>query len=108
MAHKTQAGIGGYASELKVELLPGDILVGIHVECGMSVDERGADGLDVLAVEEGGRWYGNGLVAAGEHSPTVAGPFGDVEWFSFLEKLQHGQIVDVAGVAVGKLESGGG
>ena len=31
VAHKTEACVGGNASELKVELLAGDVLIGIHV-----------------------------------------------------------------------------
>lgn len=64
MAHETEALVGGYASELQVEFLAGDVLIGIHVERGASGDERRADGLDVLAVEKRSRRYGNRLVPA--------------------------------------------
>ena len=63
--------------------------------------------MQILAVEERCRRYGNGLMAAGEHRPTVAGSLGDIEGLAFLEKLQHRQIVDVAGVTVGKLKARG-
>ena len=39
VAHETQTGVGGNASELKTELLAGDVLVGIHVERGVSGEE---------------------------------------------------------------------
>ena len=62
--------------------------------------------MQILAVEERCRWDGNGLMAAGEHRPTVAGSLGDEEGLALAQELEHGQVVDVARVTVGKLESG--
>ena len=54
------------------------------------------DELEVFALQQGGAWYGNGLVPTGEHRPTVARAFGDVEGLAFSEQLQHWQVVDAA------------
>ena len=60
---------------------------------------------EVLGLEEGGTWDGDGFVAGGEHRPTVGTAFGDVELFARLEAVEDGEVVDVAVAAVGETET---
>ena len=107
MPHETESGIGGQARELQAELLARDVLVGIDVERDAQWRER-TEQRHVGLAEQCGTGDGDGLVAAGEHGPAVAGSLGDVERVALAEPPEDGQVVDVAGVAVGKLESGCG
>ena len=45
-------------------------------------------------------------MSAGEHRPTVARAFGDVERFLGLQQFQDRQVVDMTRVTIRELEAG--
>ena len=96
----------GECNQIEVELLAGEVGIGIHVEIERTVARHKV--LEQLAVglaEECGRGYGYCLVPRGEHRPTVACALGDEEWFALAEHSQYRQVIDAAFCALGKSES---
>ena len=82
--------LGKTASKVKEKAFAGQVLIGIHVE--VEVAQRG----DVLVLEHSGRRDGNGLVPRRKHRQAVRNPFGDKEFFAFVQHTEDGQVVDVA------------
>lgn len=97
--------VGERLAELHEEPLSGCVAVGVHVEGGLPLGCQVPEQLGVGPAEQGGRWYGYGLVPCREHGPAVGAALGDVERLALLEHGRYGQVVDGASCAVRKPEA---